>query len=243
MFQTFLVTPLLNALVYFYNTIAFQDLGVAIILLTLAIRVIFFPLFYHSARNQSLIQKLQPELAKIQHDHKDNKEKQAQAMMELYRRHKVNPFSGFLMILVQLPVLIALYQVFLKEFSPEIFSQLYSFVGRPEHLSTTFLSLIDLEKKSILMVSLAAIAQYFQGHLALPKLKEGQEVSSAEKIGRQMVYFGPFISVMVLGSLPAAIGLYWLVTSLFTVVQQIYINKTINLKEEKKEHGIIETKT
>lgn len=243
MFQTILVTPLLNALLYLYNTIAFQDLGVAIILLTLAIRIVFFPLFYRSAKNQSLIQKLQPELAKIQHDHKDNKEKQAQAMMELYRHHKVNPFSGFLMILVQLPVLIALYQVFLKRFSPEIFPQLYSFVAHPEHLNTTFLNLIDLSGKSILMVSLAAIAQYLQGYLAIPKLKKGQEVSPAEKIGRQMVYFGPFLSVMVLGNLPAAIGLYWLITSLFTAVQQIYINKTINLKEEKKKHGIIETKT
>ena len=136
MFQTFLINPLFNALVVFYNTIAYQDLGLAIIFLTVAIRIIFLPLFYKSAKNQILIQRLQPELNKIQHDHKDNKEKQAQAMMELYKKHNVNPFSGFFMIFIQLPILIALYQVFLSGFSIEMFKDLYSFVSAPSEINS-----------------------------------------------------------------------------------------------------------
>lgn len=238
MFQTFFYIPLLNALVSFYNTIAFQDLGVAIILLTLAIRIIFLPLFYKGAVNQSLMQKLQPEIKKIQHNHKDDKEKQAQAMMELYKTHNVSPFSGFLMILIQLPVLIGLYRVFLKGISPETLVNLYSFVAAPHGLNATFLHLIDLQKPSILMVILAAAAQYVQGRLSLPKIEIGQELSTAEQMGRQMMYMGPIMTVAILSTMPSAIGLYWLVTSVFTVIQQMYINKTLNINQEKKEHGI-----
>ncbi len=241
MFQTFFYIPLLNALVGFYNTVAFQDLGVAIILLTLAIRVVFLPLFYKGAKNQSLIQKLQPEIKKIQHNHKDDKEKQAKAMMDLYKAHNVSPFSGLLMILIQLPILIGLYRVFLKGISADTMVNLYSFVAAPQHLNATFLHLIDLQKPSILMVILAAAAQYVQGRLALPKVEKGQELSTAEQMGRQMMFMGPIMTLAILGTLPSAIGLYWLVTSVFTVIQQIYINKTLNIKAEEKEHGITQT--
>lgn len=238
MFQTIFFEPLLNALIFLYNTVGFQDLGASIILLTFLIRIIFLPLFYKSSKNQLVIQKLQPAIEKIQHDHKDNKEKQAQALMELYKTHKVNPFSSFLMLLIQLPILIALYQVFLEGFSPDILNQIYSFIDKPASLNTTFLGLLDLEKKSILMVGLAAIAQYLQGYLMLPEPRKGGEISPPERIGRQMVYFGPLFTVMILANLPAAIGLYWLVTSLFSIAQQIYINRTLNLEGEKKEHHL-----
>lgn len=238
MFQTFFYIPLLNALVAFYNTIGFQDLGVAIILLTLAIRVIFLPLFYKGAVNQSLMQKLQPEIKKIQHNHKDDKEKQAQAMMALYKEHNVSPFSGILMILIQLPIMIGLYQVFLKGISPDTLVNLYSSVTDPGIINSTFLHLIDLQKPSILMVILAAAAQYAQGKLSLPKIEKGQELSAAEQMGQQMIYVGPIMTVAILATMPSAIGLYWLITSVFTVLQQMYINKTLNINQEKKIHGI-----
>jgi YidC/Oxa1 family membrane protein insertase len=236
MFQVIFYNPLFNTLIFIYNTIAFQDLGLAIIFLTLSIRIIFLPLFYKSAKNQILMQRLQPELNKIQHDHKDNKEKQAQAMMDLYKKHNINPLSGFLMLLIQLPVLIAIYRVFLRGFSPEVFAGLYSFISKPIELHTSLLGLIDLQKPSILMVSLSAIAQYLQGYLSLPKAVQGKIPSAAEAITKQMVYLGPVLTVVILVNLPAAIGLYWLVTSVFSIAQQIYINKTLNIKEEKKEH-------
>ena len=240
MFQTLFYNPLFNLLIFIYNNFAFQDLGLAIIFLTLFIRIIFLPLFYKSAKNQILIQRLQPELNKIQHDHKDNREKQAQAMMDLYKKHNINPFSGFLMLLIQLPVLIAIYQVFLHGFSPEVFGRLYSFIPKPGEFHTNLLGLLDLQKPSILMVSLSAIAQYFQGYLALPVADKGKTPSAAEAIAKQMVYFGPVLTIVILVNLPAAIGLYWLVTSVFSIGQQIYINKTLNIEEEKKEHKINE---
>jgi YidC/Oxa1 family membrane protein insertase len=159
------------------------------------------------------MQRLQPEIRKIQHDHKDNREKQAQAMMELYRQHKLNPFTGFLLILIQLPILIALYQLFLQ--------------GIPGDLNHTLFGLIDLKTRSILMVGLAAIAQYFHGRLTLPKISKDQE-TSATRIARQMVFIGPALTILILYTLPAAVGLYWLTTSLFSLVQQIIINRKLN---------------
>ena len=236
MFKTIFFDPLINLLILFYNLVG--DLGLAIILLTVFVRLVLLPLFYKSAKNQILMQRLQPELKKIQHNHKDNKEKQAQAMMDLYKKHNINPFAGIFTLIIQLPILIALYQVFLEGFSPEIFDNLYYFIAKPEFLNSSFLSLLDLQKSSILMVSLAAVSQYLQGHLTLPPIKTGEEASPMEGMARQMVYFGPVLTVVILYNLPAAIGLYWLVTSLFTAVQQVYINKTLNLEEEKKEHHI-----
>lgn len=88
------------------------------------------------------------------------------------------------------------------------------------------------------MVILAAAAQYVQGRLSLPKIEKGQELSSAEQMGQQMIYLGPIMTLAILGNMPSAIGLYWLITSVFTVIQQMYINKTLNINQEKKEHGL-----
>jgi len=226
LFNTFLYQPLFNGLIALYN-LAFSDLGLAIILLTFVVRLILYPLFYKSFKTQTLMQKIQPEVQRIQHDHKHDKEKQAQALMELYKTHKVNPFSGFILIFIQLPILIALYRVFLNGFSPEALNSVYSFITAPTEINHFFLGLIDLKNPSILMVGLSAIAQYFQGRLALPKNQSKTDQNPAVRISRQMVFLGPALTVLVLYSLPSAVGLYWLATSVFSIGQQLIINKKI----------------
>lgn len=232
MFHTYLFIPLFNTLIFLYNNFSFGSLGVAIILLTLLIRFILFPLFYKSAKSQIIMQKLQPLIQKIQRDHKDNKEKQAQALMELYRKNKVNPFLSILMIFVQIPVLIALYRLFAVDFSNLQFGELYSFISQPGHINTVFLGLIDLKSRSMLMVGLAAIAQYFQGALTLPKIEKDKELSAPEKLSKQMVFLGPLFTILVLWQLPSALGVYWLITSVFSIIQQIYINKKVKVNVE-----------
>ena len=229
MFNTFIFLPLFNTLIYLYQHFAFGSLGAAIILLTLLIRFILFPLFYKSAKSQLIMQKLQPEIQKIQHTHKDNKEKQAQALMDLYRKNEVNPFMSILMMFVQIPVLIALYRLFAVDFSNLPVTNLYSFISNPDHINTIFLGLIDLKNRSMLMVGLAAVAQYFQGVLTLPKTEKGKTLSTTEKMAKQMVFMGPAFTLLILWQLPSALGLYWLVTSLFSIVQQIYINKKVKI--------------
>jgi YidC/Oxa1 family membrane protein insertase len=232
MFHTYIFIPLFNVLIFLYENATAESLGVAIILLTLLIRFILFPLFYKSTKSQIVMQKLQPLIVKIQHDHKDDKEKQAKALMDLYHKNDVNPFMSILMVFVQLPILFGLYRLFMIDFSNLNISELYSFVSVPEHINTMFLGLIDLKISNMLMVGLAAIAQYFQGTSALPKTEKGKELSTAEKMTKQMVYMGPAFTLLILWKLPSALGLYWLVTSLFSIVQQVYINKKVKITNE-----------
>jgi len=227
LFHTLLTQPLLNALVFLYQTVTFKDLGLAIILLTVIIRLVLYPLFYKSYRNQTLLQKIQPEVKKIQHDHKGDRERQAQALLSLYKQHKVNPFSGFFLLLIQLPILIALYRVFLKGFGGEALGDLYDFIPTPTEVNNTLLGLIDLGKPNIIIVGLSAAAQYLQSRLSLAKNPKNQESSGAERITKQMTFIGPILTIVVLYSLPAVVGLYWLTTSAFSVIQQIFINRSL----------------
>jgi len=227
LYNEILYRPLLNVLVFFYKTIAFEDLGLAIIFMTILIRLLLFPLFHKSARHQTVMQSLQPRIKKIQEDHKGDKEKQMRATMAVYKEHGVSPFSGFLLILIQLPVLIAIYQIFWKSLKPGALEGLYGFIVPPASIGTSFLGLINLGEKSILMVALAALAQYFQAKMSLPRVDGGRVLSPAERASRQMVFIGPVITLVIFYNLPAAISLYWLVATVFSIVQQRIVNKQI----------------
>ncbi|MEK9154512.1 MAG: YidC/Oxa1 family membrane protein insertase [Patescibacteria group bacterium] len=234
-FNEIFYRPLFNALILLYDYFSFSDFGIAIIILTILIRLILLPLFYKSAKDQSIIQRLAPKMKEIQESHKNDKAKQAKAMMDLYKEHKVNPFSGFLsLILIQLPIIFALYQVFLKGLNTESFIVLYNFVPTPQEINHYFLGLIDLSKRNAVIVVLAAIAQYFQGKLSLSKNKKPiKDMTMAEQMSRQMVFIGPGMTLVFLFYLSSAIGLYWLTSSVFSVIQQIVINKQLNVGEEK----------
>lgn len=216
-FNNLIYEPLLSVLVFIYNNIAFGDLGLAIIILTVLIRVVLFPIFWKSEKDKLLMARLQPYIKKIQLDHKGNREEQAKRLIALYREHRLNPFSGFLLILLQLPVLIAIYQIFLREITVEVFNNI------------AFLNLVDLSKRSLVFAVLAAALQYFQSKLALPQ--ERNISSQFAGIGRIMVVVGPVITFAVLVNFPAALSLYWTTSILFSLGQQIIINKKLPKKE------------
>lgn len=230
LYDTIIYNPLLNTLVFLYNTVAAHDLGIAIIFLTIIIRLILYPLFHKSAKYQKKMQIIQPKLREAQEKHKNDRAKQTEVMMALYKEHNLNPFSGFLFLLVQLPILFAVYRIFLKIFTPEILNGLYSFVSRPPSLNPMFLGLINLGSRSILMVVLAAIGQYFQAKLALPAITDPKD--PAARMARQMMFLGPIFTLLIFSGLPAAVSLYWVVASLFSIGQQIIINKTVHGKLE-----------
>lgn len=230
-FNEILYRPLFNGLVFLYETVAGGNLGLAIILLTITIRFVLYPLFHFSTKSQLVMQKLKPEIDRIQKNHKHDKEAKAKALMALYKERNVNPFSGFFLLFLQLPILIALYQVFYYGFSDEALAMLYSFVPRPESINYDFFGLLNLQNKSTLMVGLAALAQFLQGYLALPKRTIGEEPSAQDRMGRQMAYLGPVITVAILYSMPSAVGLYWATTALFSVGQQYLIKRSLNKRE------------
>ncbi len=207
-FNAIIYQPILWVLVFLYQNTSFGDLGIAIILLTILIRLILLPLFYKGAKDQTVMQRLQPHIRKIQLDHKDDKERQAKAMMELYKTNRVNPFSGFLLLLLQLPVFIALFEIFTTGIKSTLF------------VNPTFLGMA-LGANSMVLAIVAAALQYFQGKLAMPA---GKDMEATQKI---MVFVGPLVTVLVLGNLPAALSLYWSVSNLFSLGQQFYINEKL----------------
>ncbi|MCJ7829521.1 YidC/Oxa1 family membrane protein insertase, partial [Patescibacteria group bacterium] len=127
-FNIILYKPLFNALVLLYQYLPGHDFGIAVIILTIIIRLILYPLMVQSIRSQKVVSELQPKIQEIQLKYKNDKEKLAKATMELYQKEKINPFGGCLPLLIQLPILIALYQVFWKGLQPGAMVNLYNFV-------------------------------------------------------------------------------------------------------------------
>ena len=220
--------PFFNALFFIYGYIAFEDLGLAIIMLTILVRLFLFPVFHKSVKHQAIMQKIQPKVREIQEAHKENREKQTKELMNLYKEHNVNPFSGFILLLIQLPIFIGLYQVFSQKFTAKSFEALYSFVPQPMEVHATFFGLINLYESSIVLVVLAAIFQFLQGWLTLQKAPEGKEPGMMERVSRQMVFMGPMVTVLILWSFPSAIALYWVTTSAFSVLQQVAVMRGLN---------------
>lgn len=238
-FHLVLTQPLFNILVFFYNTISFGDFGVAIVLLTILIRLFLWPFSQKAIKAQKNLQDLQPKIKEVQQKYKDNKEEQAQALLGLYKENKVNPMGGCLPILIQLPILFALYRVFLNGLKPEYLENLYSFVSNPGMINPLFLGFIDLSQRSILLALIAGALQFFQSKMILPKVSlEGAPKRSDEMItqmiSKQTMYFLPIMTVIISWRLPAGLPLYWALTTLFTIAQQFVIIKPKQWKKEKQ---------
>ena len=228
-FNLILYQPLFHAVVLLYVFIPGHDFGIAIIALTLIVRFLLYPLMAQSIKSQKILAELQPQIQEIQKKYANDKQGQSKAMMELYKKEKFNPFGGCLPLLVQLPILIALYQVFWQGFSPEKFNFLYSFVPNPGSIDPMFLGIMNLSEPSIALAFLAGISQFFQSKMLAPK-KQGQQQSGqmaqfSNIMQKQMIYFFPIFTVFILWKLPAAIGLYWTASTIFSIIQQYIIYK------------------
>lgn len=229
-FNTILYRPLLNILVLLYQYIPGHDFGLAVIVLTILTKLIFFPLGIKAIKSQKELSGLQPKIKEIQEKYKNNKEQQTKELMALYKKEKINPFSGCLPLLIQLPVLIALYRVFWRGLQPEQMAFLYNFVPNPGLINPTFLGIINLSQPNIIVAFIAGICQFLQTKLALPKQNPGKKKddSFAGHMQKQMQYFMPIFMVIILFRLPSAIGLYWICSTLFTIVQQYVILRKKN---------------
>jgi YidC/Oxa1 family membrane protein insertase len=237
-FNIILYQPLFNILILFYEYVPGHDFGIAVIILTVLIKFLFYPLGIKTIKSQKALSELQPKIKLIQEKYKNDKEKQVKETMDLYKKEKTNPFSGCLPLLIQFPVLIALFLVF-KTFegglSSEELTFLYSFVSSPE-INTYFLGLIDLVEPSIYLAVLAGIGQFFQVKMTSIKSmpNTGKSSDFSRVMQKQMQYFLPGFTVFILLNLPSAIGLYWLVTTLFTILQQYFILRKSDFSNAQK---------
>lgn len=243
-----LYQPLLNALIFLVWLIPDHNVGWAIIILTIIIRIILLPSSMNATRQQKKMRDLQPEIQELQSKYKDDKQKQSQELMKFYKEKKINPLGSCLPLLVQMPILIILYYVFRNGLDTSRFSLLYSFVPQPEYIKTVFLG-IDLAKPDLwILPIIAGVLQFVQGWQITPPSPKGgnkeKKPEMAQMMTKQMLYLMPLFTIFIAGKLQAALPLYWIVTSVFTIVQQWWVlkdkspqdidNKKPKTKQEKK---------
>lgn len=244
-FTIFLYQPLLNLLVLIYLVLPFNDLGVAVIILTLAMRFLLYPLMQKSLKAQKALSAIQPKLKEIQEKYKDDKQKQLELTLSLYKKENVSLGSNLWPMLIQLPVLIALYNVFRNGLILNEASKLYAFVPDPGAINFNFLGLIDLSKipsqaqefliPNILLIALVVIVQIITSRASQEGMNTGKKTGKNDKedmterfskmMQVQMLYIFPILTAVILWSVPAVISLYWLTTSLFSYFQQKMVYK------------------
>src|SRR3989344_1893823 len=229
--------PIFNVLILLYNVIQGKDLGGSIILLTALFRFVMLPLSMKAAITQKNSAELQPRVKEIQEKFKTNKDQQARELLSLYQKEKVNPFAGILPLLIQIPILLPLFQVFGKGLQAEQISNLYWFVQNPVHLNPMFLGFLDLQARSLWIGVVAAVFQFIQSKQMMPKpsLTAPRKNDFASSMQNSMVYFSPLLTLAILPQLPAAVGLYWITTSAFSIWQQWYINRKSEARSTKSE--------
>ncbi len=234
LYYTILYQPLLNLLVWFYNVIPGYDVGLAIIAITLLLRILLHPLNRKSLQQQKVMRELQPKLEELKSRYKNDRQKLGLETMALYRQQKVNPFASCLPLLIQLPILIAAYNVFRIGVTNGSLDGLYSFVRDPGTIDTISLGLIDWSKSrtvpGLALALVSAVLQFFQMkmmvHKKLPQLPSGEAPTSAKdenimtEMNKQMLYLMPAMTVIIGYSVPSGLVLYWFVTTLLSFWQQ-----------------------
>ncbi|NCO79886.1 hypothetical protein CO116_03080 [Candidatus Falkowbacteria bacterium CG_4_9_14_3_um_filter_38_19] len=229
-FQVVFYQPILNLLIFLYNIIPGNDLGLAIIAMTVIIKLILLPLSKQSIRSQKSLQDLQPKINELKKRYADNKGAMGKAMMELYRQEKVNPFSSCLPLLIQLPFLWAVFGVFRNGLNGQSLNLVYSFIHRPEIINPLSFGLIDLSKPNVVLAVLAGLAQFWQAKMMSTKRPPLKSKGSRDEdmmaiMNKQMLYFMPALTVFIGLTFPGGLALYWLTTTVLTALQQLYLFK------------------
>ena len=243
LFNSFFYNPLYNSLILLIDYLPGGSVGLAVILLTVVVKLLLFPLSASSIRTQIKMKDIDGELKEIKEKHKDNREEMGKKMLELYKENKINPFAGLFLIIIQIPVVIALYFVFRSGFPAVNLDILYSFVPTPTMVDTNFLNFIDLSaNNNILVALLAGVSQYYQMLFVMKKnekpKEEKKQDSPMEDIMKmmqfQMKYIMPIITFFISFFFVSVIGLYWFVSNLFAIGQEIYIQKKIRNPENRQ---------
>ena len=150
-YQTFFYQPVVNLLVFLYNLVPGHDLGITIILLTIVIKLILWPLSKQSIKSQKALQDIQPKVDEIKKKYAKDREAQGREMMKVYKENKVNPFSSCLPLLIQFPFLIAVYRVFRSGFTADTLNLVYSFIAKPEAINNIAFGFLDLAKPNVFL--------------------------------------------------------------------------------------------
>ncbi len=229
LYHVLIYQPLFNLLVFFYNNVSFQDIGIAVLLMTIFIKIILYPLSVKSIRAQKSLQELQPKMDALKAKYKNNQEAMGRELMALYKKEKINPASSCLPLLIQLPFLIAVYSVFRNGLKPESLSALYSFVHNPGQINAIAFGFLDFSQRNIFLATLSALAQYWASSMLITRRQPSVSGSSDEKLtsalNKQTLYLMPAVTFFIGLSLPSGLTFYWFFSTILTALQQLYIFK------------------
>lgn len=224
--------PLYNGLILLMDAIPWADAGIAIIIFTAIVKLVLFPLSRKAVITQMEMKRIEPELTKLKKDFPD-KQVQAQKMLELYRAHNINPFSGILLLLIQLPIIFGLYRIFLTSGLPAVNEGLkYTFVTFPANINMEFLNLINITEKSLILALIAGVTTFIQIRFSVPPIKRDPNQTErtfkddlAHNMNLQMRYVLPVVAFFVSWTISGAIALYWITSNAFAIGQEIVIRK------------------
>jgi len=221
--------PIYNILILIISILPGNDLGFGIIILTIIIRTILLVPSQRALKSQKKIQKLQPHIDRLKDVHGDDKQKISLATMALYKEHKVSPFSSCLPLLIQLPVLIALFNVVQNGLNPDNSYLLYSFLQNFDlsKIQTNFLGILDLTKTNFIVLPIiVGLLQFLQMKLSLSKNKNSlsKVMPEMQAANNMMIYMMPIMIAVFTASTPAGVGIYWCFSTLYGVLQQVVVN-------------------
>lgn len=239
LFHLFFYDPLYNGLIALLSLFSHPDVGVAVIIFTLIIRLILFPLSKGAVRTQMKLKQAEPELTRIKELYKNDREKQAKEMIALYRQYGINPFASFLLVLIQLPIILALYFIFLNGGLPSVdTSLLYSFVHAPSFIDINFLGFLDMSKPQVFLGILAGISQFAQVQFSIPPVKKVDNPTFKDDLARsmniQMRYILPLFIFLISFTVSGAVTLYWITGNIFTIGQELYMRRVIKKEGDSK---------
>lgn len=221
---------------FFIDSIPGGDVGLAVIAITILVKLLLFPISLSATRTQIKMKVAEPEIKAIQEKYKDNRELLGKETLAIYVKHKINPFASIISLFIQIPVVIALYFALAKGLPSIQTHILYSFIAIPEKVNMMFLGLVDVSKNQVFVFAfLAAVTQYFQTKLLLPKMdfpkRDIKDVSFKEEMMKgmhiQMRYVMPIVTFIAAYSFMSVVAIYWTVSNMFAIGQEYYIRKTL----------------
>lgn len=227
----FIYDPIYNTLVFVAQKVSLGDVGLAVVIVTILIRLVLMPLSKKSIVGQQKMRLLEPKLRAIK-EKGLSKEEEAKETFALYKTEKINPLSGCLYLLIQMPFLFALYFVFNQGIDQP--THLYSFLNT-DGLKNTLLGLVDITKPFLPFAILAGVTQAIQAFL-MPKPAPTAEGDTsfqgqfAKSLSVQTKYVLPIIIIFIAKGLASAVSLYWIISNLFSIGQELYFRKKIKLE-------------
>jgi YidC/Oxa1 family membrane protein insertase len=212
---SFVAIPLLQVLRFSHRFTS--NYGADIVLLTILIKILFIPLTKRSFESMRAMQKLQPEMTKIRERYKDDSERMNKEVMELYRRHKVNPLGGCLPMVLQIPVFIGLYQALLNavEFRHAPFMLWINDLSAPDRLGSLQLPFVD--QPGVPVLTLLMGASMFGQQWMTP--------TTGDPAQQRIMLLMPLMFTFMFVNFPSGLSLYWLINNVLTIAQQVYINR------------------